>query len=110
MESLGKFLLHLGVFGVWLFTLLPFEVFVIRDIAQLFNVEIITSMSKKVLFGLLLIKMLVWYRMPTKHDLEYERDMDFEDDIKWSLQKLFNVTLVILMCWGISYIVHAVFI
>jgi hypothetical protein len=93
-------------FVLSMFFILPLTVHVIRDIAQLYHMDIITSLSNEFIYGFMLI---IWImKTNTKRD-----KIEPEQDIEVLLLNIFKTTaktaLLILVSWGTAYIVHIKF-
>jgi hypothetical protein len=91
---------------------LPLEVYIIRDIAQLYHIDFVISLSKEVLFGMLILIALFKINVKDK-DLFNKENKDEEDGygliagIK-SILRTILVVVVLLLSWWVAYIVHSV--
>lgn len=87
---------------------LPLEVHVIKDVSLLFKVDFITDISKETLFGILLIIALI----KTDATKTTSKDGKHKDDVIGgalsAIGKSLTVSLIILLFWGLAYVVHAV--
>ena len=91
--------------------ILPLEVHIIRDVAELYEVQYVTSLPKEVIFGCLLIIGLLKINIKQKDLFEKKEDED-EDEygIMASLKAIFRliiVVIVLLLSWWFAYIVHS---
>ncbi len=88
---------------------LPFEVYVIRDIAKLYNVDLIINTPKEVLFGIVLIVGIFKINMNDYKDSDKSKKEEDETGILASVMSLLRIAgfaLVVLLCWGCAYLVH----
>ncbi|HWY34509.1 MAG TPA: hypothetical protein VNX68_07675 [Nitrosopumilaceae archaeon] len=87
--------------------ILPYEVHVIRDVAQLYHVEFVTALHKEVIFGALILIALIKMKIDDK-DLFGKVDKD-EDSLPSGLKSLLRIlacAAAITLSWGVAYMVH----
>lgn len=91
----------------------PLEVYIIRDVATLFSVEAVTSLSKSTVYGIVfLIGILL---LSTNFNLSEIREKTIDDGKdEYGISKLLMgvlrhllFILVLLASWGMAYILHA---
>jgi Na+/H+ antiporter NhaD/arsenite permease-like protein len=91
---------------------LPLEVYIIRDISQLYGIDYVVNLPREVLFGVLMLIGLLKISLKDKDIFDKKKDED-EDEygimagVK-SLIKTILFVVVLLMSWMVAYIVHSV--
>jgi hypothetical protein len=91
---------------------LPLEVYIIRDISQLYGIDYVVNLPREVLFGALMLIGLLKINLKDKDIFDKKKDED-EDEygimagVK-SFIKVILFVVVLLMSWLVAYIVHAV--
>jgi hypothetical protein len=98
----------LMTFGVLLSAvcILPFSVYVILDIAKLFNVERVLIIPKEAMYGLMIILSILTVKMKKKSDKE--KDKDTTSLVVDMIMSYVDTVLILLISWGIAYVVHAI--
>jgi hypothetical protein len=86
--------------------ILPFSVYVIMDIAKLFNVERILIIPKEAMFGLMIILSIITTKMKKTKKKEGEKEIS-ETGVDMFVSYI-ETLLVLLISWGIAYVVHAI--
>jgi hypothetical protein len=85
--------------------ILPFSVYVIMDIARLFNVERVLIIPKEALFGLMIIISIVSHR---NRKSKTEGEKDNSTRAIEMITSFFETFLVVLIGWSIAYVVHKI--
>ncbi len=95
--------------------LLPLEVHIITDIAQLYKIDFITSIPKEVMFGILLLIGMLKINIKDK-DLFGKKDE--EKDVLGakdeygiiaglkSFVKIIVMVIILLLSWWVAYFIH----
>jgi hypothetical protein len=86
------------------FAILPLEVYIIRDIATLYNVEFITSMSKGVIFGVLIIIGIIKMKVDTNN--KDDDGEDFTDKMIKPFLNMAKAVILLLFMWFMAYLIH----
>jgi hypothetical protein len=103
MKNLGK-LTAWGLMFVASFFIHMLSSHIVLSIAELYSIELITSMSFLQVFGLLMIVDIVKYRYRRK---EVESS-EFIDRLMHAINSAFNATIVYLMIWAIAFLSFAI--
>ena len=92
--------------------ILPLEVHIIRDIAQLYKIDYVVNLPNEVIFGILLLIGL--FKIKIKKDDLFNKKEDKDED-EWgvissikSLIQMAMLVIILLMSWWVAYIVHSV--
>jgi hypothetical protein len=101
MENLGKFTLGaiIIIAGFFMGLLLTY---VIRSIAQLYELGFITQFSFVQIYGVLVLISLIKYKY-VKED-----DKKFNEMIIENITKLIVNVIIILLAWGLSFIAYGI--
>lgn len=87
--------------------ILPLSVYVIRDIAYLFKIQMILDISKEAMFGLLIIISILTVKMKKSKKKE-ESDDKLADLITSMFTGYCETVLFLLVTWGMAYMIHAI--
>jgi iron only hydrogenase large subunit-like protein len=103
MKNLGK-LIAWGLMFVAAVFIQMLSSHIVLSIAELYSIELITSMSFLQVFGLLMIVDIVKYRYRSLK----EEGAEFIDKLMHAINSAFNATIVYLMIWAIAFLSFAI--
>lgn len=81
-----------------------YNTFVVLKIASYYDIQIVTALGFKIVFGLILIKNLLLY----KSDKSEWDDLDDDEKVGYTFVKAFAMAFVISIAWFFSWIMSFV--
>lgn len=87
--------------ALWTIALVPLNVYIIRDISDLFSITYIQNLDIVAIYGSILLLSLVQYKYT-----EQKEELNFEEELADYFKRIIIKTLYTLTAWAAAYLLY----